>query len=82
VIPTADAGLSAVLERHAQHLLEQLPPVHDFVARVRRLIAEELLEIAEVACSLGFSEPNAFHRAFRRWTGRRPSDYREQRGYG
>jgi len=129
---TADAELSAILARHAQHLLEQLPPVNDFVAQVRRLIAKELaggnpsaehiaarlhmsartlrrrlqehgaqhkllldelrrelairylseerLEIAEVAFLLSFSEASAFHRAFKRWTGRTPSDYRESRG--
>jgi AraC-like DNA-binding protein len=32
--------------------------------------------IAEVATALGFAEPSAFHRAFRKWTGMRPADYR------
>jgi AraC-like DNA-binding protein len=32
--------------------------------------------IAEVAAALGFAEPSAFHRAFRKWTGMRPADYR------
>jgi AraC-like DNA-binding protein len=32
--------------------------------------------IAEIATSVGFAEPSAFHRAFRKWTGMRPSDYR------
>jgi len=27
-----------------------------------------------VAFSLGFSDTSAFHKAFRRWTGKRPSD--------
>jgi AraC-like DNA-binding protein len=34
------------------------------------------LTIAEVAEKVGFAEPSAFHRAFRRWTGARPTDYR------
>jgi AraC-like DNA-binding protein len=33
--------------------------------------------IAEVAYLLGYSEPSAFHRAFRRWTGRTPESFRK-----
>lgn len=32
--------------------------------------------VAQLAERLGFSEPSAFHRAFRRWTGSPPSAYR------
>ncbi|MDR5856862.1 AraC family transcriptional regulator [Caballeronia sp. LZ062] len=32
--------------------------------------------IPEIAAALGFSEPSAFRRAFRKWTGVRPADYR------
>jgi len=32
--------------------------------------------IADIAVSVGFAEPSAFHRAFRKWTGARPADYR------
>ncbi|MEV5509782.1 AraC family transcriptional regulator [Streptomyces orinoci] len=34
--------------------------------------------IAELAARLGFSEDTAFHRAFRRWTGRTPGAYRAE----
>ncbi|WP_454873518.1 AraC family transcriptional regulator [Paraburkholderia xenovorans] len=32
--------------------------------------------VDEIAIELGFAEPSAFHRAFRRWTGARPGAYR------
>nr|WP_244816896.1 AraC family transcriptional regulator [Caballeronia sp. Lep1P3] len=35
--------------------------------------------IADIAAALGFAEPSAFRRAFRKWTGVRPADYRRAR---
>jgi AraC-like DNA-binding protein len=35
------------------------------------------VSIAEVAFLLGFSDPSAFNRAFRRWTGDTPGKWRE-----
>lgn len=32
--------------------------------------------LPDIAAALGFAEPSAFHRAFKKWTGGRPSDYR------
>jgi len=44
-----------------------------------RLACEELKRpdssIKEISDRLGFSEPSAFHRAFKRWTGRTPAQY-------
>lgn len=36
------------------------------------------LSLGEVAYLLGFSEPSAFHRAFRRWMGVTPAEYRKR----
>ncbi len=41
-----------------------------------RLLRESTLSAAEVGFLMGFSELSAFHRAFKRWTGSTPADYR------
>lgn len=38
------------------------------------------ISIHDVAFLLGFSEPSAFHRAFKRWTGQTPRRYRRIQG--
>jgi len=42
-------------------------------------IDDRQLSISEISYLLGFSEPANFTRAFRRWTGKAPSSFREQR---
>ncbi|KFX26569.1 AraC family transcriptional regulator [Ralstonia solanacearum] len=54
---------------------------------LRRDIAINALQdtrqtIADIAVAVGFAEPSAFHRAFRKWTGMRPTDYRIAREAG
>jgi AraC-like DNA-binding protein len=41
-----------------------------------RLLADRSLAVAEVGYLLGFSEPSAFHRAFKRWLRLTPLEYR------
>jgi AraC-like DNA-binding protein len=41
-----------------------------------RFVREEGLSVKEAAYRLGFSDPAAFSRAFKRWTGKSPSDMR------
>lgn len=53
----------------------------EVVEELRKDLAIEYLEastnsIADIAFLLGFSEPSAFHRSFRRWTGLTPQAYR------
>jgi AraC-like DNA-binding protein len=127
-VERGDSGLAAVLERHAQMLIAQLPQVPDAIASVRAMIQDQLkggdpslnnvarklgtsrrslqrrlaeenltyaevldevrstmaraylgqpeLSIAEVGYLLGFSEQSSFTRAFRRWTGASPIEFR------
>lgn len=42
-------------------------------------LRERAVAISEVAYLLGFSEPSAFHRAFKRWTGMTPVEWRRSR---
>ena len=51
---------------------------------VRDQLAEEYLSdprvsIPEVAFLLGFSDQSSFNRAFRRWTGQSPGEWRRRR---
>lgn len=41
-----------------------------------RLLRDPRLTLAEVAFRTGYSEMSTFYRAFRRWTGRTPGEYR------
>jgi AraC-like DNA-binding protein len=41
-----------------------------------RYVGGQDLPLCEVAMLLGFSQTTAFHRAFRRWTGQTPLQYR------
>jgi AraC-like DNA-binding protein len=43
------------------------------------LLREERYSIAEIAYLTGFSEQSAFNRAFKRWTGATPANYRSGR---
>lgn len=45
-------------------------------AQAQSLLCESALSVAEIANELGFTEPSAFHRAFRKWTGASPGAFR------
>jgi AraC-like DNA-binding protein len=46
-------------------------------SEAERLLADRKISIGEISFLLGFSGASAFHRAFKRWTGRTPAAYRE-----
>jgi AraC-like DNA-binding protein len=44
------------------------------------LLRDKSLAVYEVAFLLGYSDPSAFYRAFRRWCGSSPYEYRTAAG--
>ncbi len=44
--------------------------------QAQHLLRDTRLDVAGIAAELGFSEPSAFHRAFRKWTGQSPGAFR------
>jgi len=45
--------------------------------RAQALLRQGGLSVMAIAEELGFAEPSAFHRAFRKWTGRAPGQFRK-----
>ncbi len=41
-----------------------------------KLLQENTATLSEISDIVGFTEPSAFYKAFRRWTGKRPGQYR------
>ena len=65
-----------------RRLAEEGTSPGELVDDVRRTLAmghmaDSSFSIAEISFLLGFAHPNAFHRAFKRWTGVTPTHYRE-----
>ncbi len=71
--------------RTLQRKLHELGTSHnELLDQMRRQLAmrylrEPEMAICEVAYLLGFSESSSFHRAFKRWTGVTPREFREHR---
>ncbi len=45
---------------------------------VRNYLADDSVEITEVAFLVGFEDPNSFYRAFRSWEGKTPAEWRAE----
>lgn len=65
-----------------RRLLERGVSFRQLLEEVRKQLAvdylrDSRLSLAEVARLVGFSEQSAFQRAFKRWTGQTPRDFRE-----
>ncbi|MBE9182994.1 AraC family transcriptional regulator [Oculatella sp. LEGE 06141] len=72
----------AISVRHLQReLKKEGTSYQQLLDRTRNELAIRYLKkpdimIDDIAFLLGFSEPSAFHRAFKRWTGKTPRSYR------
>jgi AraC-like DNA-binding protein len=65
------------LQRRLSHDQTSFQEVRETVRRdLAQRYLEDKLSIAEISFLLGFSEPSAFFRAFKRWTGTTPASVR------
>ncbi len=68
-----------------QKLAQRNSSFQDLLNQVRQSLALAYMEqarvsITEMSFMLGFSDTSSFTRAFRRWTGKSPRDYRQTLG--
>ena len=83
--PERLAGLLGVSERTLQRRLQDLGRsfsaiVEDFrYEEAVRLLQDQRLQLAAIACRLGYAEQTSFTRAFRRWTCETPGAWRGAR---
>lgn len=76
-----------VTPRHLRHQLDLAGTsfqrlLNDYRHRLaQRLLSQTDEAISEIVYLTGFSEPSTFYRAFRRWEGTTPIEYRQQHRY-
>jgi AraC-like DNA-binding protein len=73
---------SRTLIRHLQRMGTSYQQQSDLFLRARaaELLTNDCKKIKEIAAALGFADPANFGKAFKRWYGVSPGDYRRQRG--
>lgn len=87
-VPTIEAiarTLMTSVRQLQRELQAESTTYQQLLDNTRRELAFQSLKnpetsIHDVAFLLGFSEPSAFHRAFKRWTGQTPRSYRLSQG--
>jgi AraC-like DNA-binding protein len=90
VMDGGDSGIEALAKRLGmssrslqRRLSEEQTTYNDLLAEVReefakRYLARGTLTASEVAYLIGFTEPPAFFKAFKRWTGLTPREFQER----
>lgn len=68
----------ATLRRRLRSEGQSYQSLKDEIRRVRaeRLLRDTALPVADIATELGYAEPSAFQRAFRKWTAQNPAAFR------
>ncbi|MFT4614131.1 MAG: AraC-like DNA-binding protein [Bacteroidia bacterium] len=74
----SERALRRRVEAESTSFRETVEEVRDLLAR--EYLSETKLTVAEIAHLLDYSETVNFRRAFVRWNGVTPSDYRQQQG--
>lgn len=71
----------STLQRKLQHQQSSYRDIQKIVieTRAKDLLTKTQQPIQEVALALGYLEITSFHRAFKRWTGQTPSEFRDNR---
>lgn len=64
------------LNEHGQRYADLLDSTRAVAAK--SYLSDRQISVAEVAYLLGFAEQSSFTRAFKRWTGRAPNEYRKR----
>ena len=78
------AGQLGISVRNLQRRLKALGTTYQVLLdESRQILAMRLIEdyaipLYEIAYMVGYAEPSAFYKAFKRWTGSTPGDYRAQ----
>ena len=77
------AGLLNLSVRNLQRRLKEVGTNYQSILDESReelamtLLKDDDIPLYEIAYLVGFTEPSAFYKAFKRWTGKRPGDYRQ-----
>jgi len=73
----------STLRRHLRQEGQSYRSIKDQVRRDMAItyLGRPRLSVTDIAAELGFAEPSAFHRAFKKWTGLRPGEYRRRQGH-
>ena len=74
----------STLRHHLRHEGQSWNSLRDEIRRDLAITAltQSPRTVAEIATDLGFAEPSAFHRAFRKWTTKSPAVFRREMGEG